>query len=79
MFCDQCGNQTDDDARFCNSCGADLQIQRQGVEETQQDETSSPKPPIPAFGIPTQKKRGLGCLITVTIIIVIVAFFYASR
>lgn len=35
-FCTKCGNQTDDDARFCNSCGApiaeaDTQSQAEGA------------------------------------------------
>ena len=72
MFCNQCGSQNDNNAKFCNDCGADLS--KQGSEKAKTVNTSeqpAPQQPIqqPVFQQP--KKKSKGCLIAILIVVAI--------
>ena len=41
MFCTRCGNQIDDSAKFCNSCGAAIE----GTAQIQEEAVQQPEAP----------------------------------
>lgn len=66
MFCIKCGKPNDDDAMFCEFCGAqisDPEESRQSVP-AYAPTTAAPAAPIPA---PAPKKRGKGGIIAVIV------------
>lgn len=73
MFCKNCGNQIDDDAKFCHGCGASTEepIDHPVVEKipvsSPASRTVQPKAP--------EKKKGMGCLSVIGIILAIFLFF----
>ena len=87
MFCNNCGNQLPDGAKFCNVCGAAIQSPVSKAPVTQQPQvpqqpfghqsnSTNPCPPDPAPINPTpakKKKTGLVIGIVVAVVFAVIA------
>jgi hypothetical protein len=52
MFCNQCGTQTIDDARFCSKCGTLLSATSASIQQKPENVTPASNVSTPAFGKP---------------------------
>ena len=58
MYCSSCGSKTDDDAKFCDHCGADLTAMPRpaGAIPMQAQRPLPAPPPAPTYYPPTRPK-----------------------
>lgn len=74
MFCPKCGNQNDDNARFCAACGAVFDNAAQQPQQPQQPQYQMPQQPMYANMQPVVPGKGLAVASMVLGIIGLVLF-----
>ncbi len=52
MFCSRCGAKNDDDAKYCDKCGADLSAMPRPVPAAPAAPAAPPMPPVPPMVYP---------------------------
>lgn len=62
MYCDQCGQQIDDDSKFCRHCGAEQKIAGIDAVQTVRKRRIGPLDPAPVVEAKAKPKSKKGCL-----------------